>query len=585
MKHLLILSVFVLLARCQQKPKVTVSPILKKIFSGDLIFLSCDNGGSSVKWYFEDQEQQQTNKIWKIGVASPKHSGSYQCESNGQKSDIFPINVLDYVPTASLTIKIGQPVVQTGGSVVLQLDNEDGLQGWKCWVYRGKGPEKRIALRLKNDSVSVVFQPKRLEIPETVFWCSDNEQGRSNQVIVRTSEKEISLEMYPLPAVVGESLSLRCLAWGTDRISSTVFYKNNAVILKSHSPTYQISNVQESASGSYRCDAIFKHQAHTDGPPSNVTSDDQDVFVQLPPMRAVLSANTDMSCSCPKCPNERSFRWYYKKPDESWARMDYGKDFMKPKEGGTYACRVVWAGGRSLLSNSHVHQSSNTSILIGVIVVLLILCLVVVGAIYICYKKRNTTGPIYEDMPLRSRDKGDDQYEGLQRGAQREGEYDTLNPEAPGREKKEGQYEALKKEGMTSREYDTVRMEGAVGGESGYEALKREGMKEGVYHTLGMEGAEGGGKEGGYEALKREGMKEGLYHTLGMEGAGGGGKEGGYEALKREGMKEGLYHTLGMEGAGGGGKEGGYEALKREGMKEGVYHTLGIEGAEGGGRV
>ncbi|XP_049916770.1 uncharacterized protein LOC126400252 [Epinephelus moara] len=522
MKHLLILSVFVLLARCQQKPQVTVLPTLKKIFSGDLIFLSCDNGGSSVKWYFKGQEQQQTNKNWKIGVASPKHSGSYQCESNGQKSDIFPIDVLDHVPTASLTIKIGQPVVQTGGSVVLQLDNEDGLQGWKCWVYRGKGPEgtKRIALRLKNDSENVVFQTKRLEIPETVFWCSDNEQRRSNQVIVRTSDKEISLEMYPLPAVVGESLSLRCLAWGTDQISSTVFYKNNAVLLESHSPTLEISKVTESESGSYRCNAIFTHKAHTDGPPSNVMSDDQDVFVQVPPMRAVLSANTGMSCSCPQCPSDSSYRWYYKKSVEPWARMDSDKDNMMPKEGGTYACRAVWASGRSLLSNSHVHQPMITFILIGVITVLVILCLVVV-LIYIYYKKRNTTGPIYEDMPLRSRDKGDDQYEGLQRGAQREGEYDTLNPEAPGREKKEGQYEALKKEGMTSGEYDTVRMEGAVGGESGYEALKREGMKEGVYHTLGMEGAEGGGKEGGYEALKREGMKEGVYHTLGMEGAAG----------------------------------------------------------------
>ncbi|XP_033467960.2 uncharacterized protein LOC117247481 [Epinephelus lanceolatus] len=527
MKHLLILSVFVLLARCQQKPQVTVSPTLN-IFSGDLIFLSCDNSGSSVKWYFKNQEQQQTNKTWKIGVASSKHSGMYHCESNGQKSDNFSIKVLDYVPAASLTIKIGQPVVQTGGSVVLQLDNEDGLQGWKCWVYRGKGPgeTKRITLRLKNDSVSVVFQPKRLEIPETIFWCSDNKQGRSNQVIVRTSEKEVSLEMYPLPAVVGESLSLRCLAWGTDQISSTVFYKNNAVLLKSHSPTHEISEVTESASGSYRCNAIFKHRAHTDGPPSNVMSDDQDVFVQLPPVRAVLSvlsANTGMSCSCQQCPSDRSFHWYYKKPDEPWALMDSGKDFMMPKEGGTYACRAVWASGRSLLSNSHVYRPIITSILIGVIIVLVILCSVAV-LIYIYYKKRNTTGPIYEDMPLRSRDKGDDQYEGLQRGAQREGEYDTLNPEAPGREKKEGQYEALKKEGMTSREYDTVRMEGAVGGEPGYEALKREGIKEGVYHTLGMEGAEGGGKEGGYEALKREGMKEGVYHTLGIEGAEGGGR-------------------------------------------------------------
>lgn len=107
-------------------------------------------------------------------------------------------------------------------------------------------------------------------------------------------------------------------------------------------------------------------------------------------------------------------------------------------------------------------------------------------------------GPIYEDVALKTRD---DKYETLQkaRGAEREGEYDTLHPDAPGRE----------------------RMEGAVGGGGEYEALKKEGMKEELYHTLGMEGA-GGGEGGGYEALKKEGMKEGVYHTLGTKGTGGG---------------------------------------------------------------
>lgn len=88
-------------------------------------------------------------------------------------------------------------------------------------------------------------------------------------------------------------------------------------------------------------------------------------------------------------------------------------------------------------------------------------------------------------MELRSRAKGDDKYETLHgpHGAQREGEYDTLHPEAQGKEKKEGEYQG----------------EGATGGAEGYEALKREGMKREVYHTLGMEDA--GGGEGGYEAV------------------------------------------------------------------------------------
>lgn len=86
--------------------------------------------------------------------------------------------------------------------------------------------------------------------------------------------------MYPLPAVAGESLTLRCLVWGTDLITRTVFYKDNAVILDSVSPTYKIPKVTESVKGRYKCDATFTHKANTGGPPYQVVSDKQDVFVQ-----------------------------------------------------------------------------------------------------------------------------------------------------------------------------------------------------------------------------------------------------------------------------------------------------------------
>ncbi len=88
---------------------------------------------------------------------------------------------------ASLTITTGHPVMQTGGSVILQLENEDGLMGWNCWVYRGQR-KKKIKLRLKKDSVSIVFQPRSLDVPETIFWCTDAAQEvRSNQITVKTS--------------------------------------------------------------------------------------------------------------------------------------------------------------------------------------------------------------------------------------------------------------------------------------------------------------------------------------------------------------------------------------------------------------
>ncbi|XP_031699645.1 uncharacterized protein LOC116381541 [Anarrhichthys ocellatus] len=461
-QHLLLLAEFMLLARCQ--PQVSILPKLKQIFSGDLLFLRCDNSlsGSTVRWYFNDMEQPLTNETWKIGVATPKHSGSYQCKRNGAKSAGFPIDVLDYTPSASLTIKTGQPVMQKGGSVLLQLDNDDGLHGWKCWVYRG-GLTKKIALRLRNDNARVIFQPSRLNDQETVFWCTDTKQLRSNQITIRTSEKATSLEMYPLPAVVGESLTLKCQVWGTNEISRTIFYKDNTVIRNGSSSIYEIPNVTESAKGSYKCDATFTYMKRTAGPPYQVVSDNQDVFVQAPTVKAVLSANVGMSCSCTPCPRNSTYHWYYKNNGQPWALMDSRHEFMMPKASGTYACRAVWAIGRSILSNAHFYQSPIKSILIGVVIVLVILGLAAV-AVCVYYKKRNTNVTIYEDVALTTRDTGDDRYEVLHKGAQREGEYDTLHPEAPGRQKKEGEYEAL----------------------------KRGETEEGVYHTLGMVGAAGG---------------------------------------------------------------------------------------------
>ncbi|XP_041818688.1 uncharacterized protein LOC121624831 [Chelmon rostratus] len=554
-RHLLLLAVFVLLARCQQKPEVSMSPRLLQIFTGDIFYLNCDNntGGSRVKWYIDDNEQTQTNKTWKIAVAAPKHSGSYKCESNGLKSDAFPIVVLEYIPRASLIMKTGQPVMRNGGSVILQLDNDDGLQGWNCWVYRGQGRtgERRIKLRLKNDSVSLDFQPTRLMVPETIFWCSDStQQHRSNQVMVRTSEKEVSLEMYPFPAVAGENLILRCLVWGTDQITYTLFYKDNEIIQGSTNPSIKISDVTEVTEGLYKCDATFTYKARTEGQPYKVASDAQDLFVQAVPMKAFLSENVGLSCSCPQCPSDGFYRWYKNSDDGQpvWL-TDSSTGFMMMKESGSYACRAVWKQGMSSLSNSFVYQPPIKTILITVVIVLVILGLAITAAAYfLWYKKRNVTGPIYEDVALKSQDKGDDKYESLQqpRGAQREAEYDTLRPEATDSGKKDNNYEPLKKGEMKEGVYHTLGMEGAAGGAGGYEALRKEEMKAEVYHTLGMEGAAGGA--GGYEALRKEGMKEGVYHTLGMEGAAGGA--GGYEALRKEGMKEGVYHTLGMEGAG-----------------------------------
>uniref|UniRef100_A0A8C2X7P1 Ig-like domain-containing protein n=1 Tax=Cyclopterus lumpus TaxID=8103 RepID=A0A8C2X7P1_CYCLU len=294
-----------------------ISPTLKQIFSGDLIFLSCDNStrGSGVKWYFDGMKQTQTSENVKIRVAAPEHSGSCQCERNEEKSDGSSFNVLvPHSPSRQASQWCRQEVLLSC-SLTMKMVCRDGTE--------------------RKD-------------PETIFWCTDTQQRRNNQITVRTSEKFVSLEMYPLPAVVGESLTLNCLAWGANQISHTIFYKENYVILEGQSYTYKMTNVTESAKGRYKCDVTFTYKEHAAGPPYQQVSDNQDVFVQG---TAVLSANVGMSCSCPLCPSSSTYRWYYKNNGPPWALIDASQGSMIPKASGTYACRAVWETGRSFLSN------------------------------------------------------------------------------------------------------------------------------------------------------------------------------------------------------------------------------------------
>ncbi|CAK6964125.1 uncharacterized protein LOC128381153 [Scomber scombrus] len=548
-KHLLLLAVFLHLARCQGQLQVSVTPPLKYIFVGDLLYLHCSvSSGTPVKWYKKDVEEKQTNNTWKIAVATPAHSGSYHCESNGQKSNNFLINVLNYEPRGSLTVKTGHPVMQTGNSVVLQLDHDDGLQGWLCWVSRGQ-TVKKIKLKLKDGDKSIAFQPNRLEVPETIFWCTDKEQNdRTNQQVIRTTGKAISLEMYPHPAITGESLTMKCLVWGTDRIKQVTFYDERGVIgNKTSSPLDLIEPATLSTEGKYKCDATFTYVANTGGPENHVVSDMQDVFVHEPPIRAVLEGD---SCSCPDCTDDLTMSYrFYKKNGQTWARME------SLKEGGSYACRAVMKYMRTAHSEpSFKNEDSSMSGIVIVILIVIGMAMALIGVVLWFHNKRRLRridGAIYEDVQMKQRGEGDAQYEELKLAGAKEGEYDTLNAETQGGKKKEGEYDVLNK----------------------------EQMKEGVYNTLGAEGPSGGG-EGGYEALKKDGKQEGVYNTLGAEGAAGGG-EGGYEALKKAGKQEGVYHTLGKEGAAGGGE---YEALKKEGVKGDDYQTIEVGGdAEGEG--
>uniref|UniRef100_A0A667ZHT2 Ig-like domain-containing protein n=1 Tax=Myripristis murdjan TaxID=586833 RepID=A0A667ZHT2_9TELE len=328
---------------------VTVIPKFTPIFSGDSINLKCSNSaaGSPVTWYFNNAVvSEQKKQTWSIAVATPENSGSYRCESDGKTTD--------YVPPASLSIYTGQPVMPRGDAFSLALQNEDGLDGWNCWFYEG-GPVRKIVFindpPLNEDQI---FQAPTLNHSEATYWCSDKTgQRRSSPVTIRTSEKQVLLEMAPVPVMAGDSVTVRCLAWGTSQIEHVVFYKDGQMIQEGKSNVYEIHSVKDSNAGQYMCKARYTHKSTTRGPPRQETSDPQQLFVRGMYAQAVLSAANGMSCSCSVCGSNVSYHWYFKGNDDRWAVKGEGQHYDGPSAAGSYACRAVWPNKRTLLSNVH----------------------------------------------------------------------------------------------------------------------------------------------------------------------------------------------------------------------------------------
>lgn len=492
-KYLLLQLAGLVLLGGYQGQTVSMFPNFKQIYIGDLISLRCPSQGEDKVTWFRNNEvvPEWKDKNLTIPVVARKHSGTYHCKGNGvTSSKNITIKVQDHYPRASLILKTGQPVMRTEGSVTLRLDNDKGLLGWRCYVFK----EKQIWLiKLKsvNDSESFEFQPYKLVDSETIFWCTNADRSqRSNQVVIRTSDKDVAMEMYFAPAVPGDALTLRCFHWDMEKISNVNFYKNNELIKGSSRLTHNIRPVSEADEGDYKCSATLANKGLQ-------VSDVQHLFIREETVRAVVSEEMGLSCSCLKCPRITDYIWY-KVTEDSQPLVLPGNNqsSMKPDKNGIYACTAVWDSGRALISRGHAYNPAGGSTVIIIVCMILVLVVLFLVA-YFCVKKRNerrsNTGPLYEDVMMKSKE--DDRYEKLRgRDAQKESEYESIQPAETHHGKKEGDYQPLEKAETT----------------------------EGVYHTLEMEGEQSKVAAGGYEALQRKTMKGEIYHTLGMEGAASG---------------------------------------------------------------
>lgn len=99
--------------------------------------------------------------------------------------------------------------------------------------------------------------------------------------------------MYPFPALAGDSVTLRCLVWGTDQISHADFFLNNSDLQRSRKPTYEIPHVTDSAKGRYKCAAFFTHTVDSAGLETQQgTSDVQDLEVYGTDVTSGLESST-----------------------------------------------------------------------------------------------------------------------------------------------------------------------------------------------------------------------------------------------------------------------------------------------------
>ncbi|XP_030622965.1 uncharacterized protein zgc:154125 isoform X2 [Chanos chanos] len=397
---LLIITGFLALA--QGKPEVTLFPPFQLVYVGDEIHLNCKDSSGPVKWYFNGVQQNETEPTLRIPTATPASSGVYACEK-GERSEEKNVTVLDSLPPASLSIKMGFPVMSGGDGVVVELTVDDGLADWWCVIARGTDPRNVTVNRSKrdmftNENYTVTLHVDLNHADRAVVWCVKNSTTqRSNAIILKKTDSMVVLEPPVSPALEGESLVLRCVVWGNGRIDQVTFYKDNREIRMSKDPNFTISNVTQADKADYSCQADYTFSTlHPNAAVHTKKSDPQPLrVIGFRPPRASLSVRNDnLTCSCPKCPEKAQFHWYYRdsahEHGEKLTSSPPGKTMTVTDKEKEYACRAVWDDGMSLMSQYRAAEPVFHAA--GLIVVVLVILLGLIITAVVCWRKRRTGG-------------------------------------------------------------------------------------------------------------------------------------------------------------------------------------------------
>ncbi|ROI16489.1 hypothetical protein DPX16_4523 [Anabarilius grahami] len=527
---------------------VSVLPRFPDVFVGDDITLLCKGGSGTTKWFINGVKQSHQDSLMLLTAVTSNNSGEYECERGGSKSNKLPINVLELEPHAQLSPSVGGAVMSKGDGRNLVLQVDDDPNGWVCFVLRGengfklephaqlspsiggavmsKGDGRNLVLQVEDDpngwvcfvlrgengfSIQPAVDEKRKravifaelkEAKRATFWCKKGTQ-RSNAVTLKMTELRVMLEPPAVPALLGESVALRCVVWGGGEVEKAVFYKDNKSIPNEMRDTYIITKATQDQTGKYSCHATYRYShIRPDAARQEGDSDAQELkVIGGPPAATVIPVSTSsLRCSCKDCSADcrSSYHWYRTHLDDPFARQKFtekGQD-IDMKESGLYSCRMDCGKGFSRFSNVYHHEAQPTPESVNVLPIMAAI-LMVLGVLIVVL------------VVLKCRKRGGSSVQTTERDKDK---------------KTGGVYEQIQLTDQADKDK----------GEGGYEAIQKR-QEETVCHTLGPgEGQSQGEGQGGYEALEK--VKAEVYQTLSSAESKtpAGESEGGYEQLPQK---------------------------------------------------
>uniref|UniRef100_A0A8C2ESC4 Ig-like domain-containing protein n=1 Tax=Cyprinus carpio TaxID=7962 RepID=A0A8C2ESC4_CYPCA len=340
---------------------VFLLPKFPQVYIGDDVTLICKGGSKPTTWFIDDKQQSHQDYSMFLTAVTPKNNGTYKCEQDGLMSEPLTLTVLELEPHAQLSPSVGGAVMIKGDGRNLVLQAEDDLKNWTCSVLRGVS-RFGLGVNLDEQMKRAVILAELKEAERATFWCQKKNIYRSNTVTLKMTEHMVMLVPPAVPALQGESVTLRCVVWGGLELENVVFYKDNTKIMNSSGGTYTITNATQDDNGKYSCRATYRFSHISAGAAQKEgDSDAQELKVIDGPAAAVISGSTkSLQCSCPRCPdNCTSYHWYHTlfNDPHSRRRLPENDQSITAEEEGLYSCRFDCGKGLSRFSDSYSYKA------------------------------------------------------------------------------------------------------------------------------------------------------------------------------------------------------------------------------------